>query len=184
MRLQELRDVHRLESSSQSDQIESLRKQLKETEALLAAGKATLTSHGIEKSKLQSELTEARNLVKEEEEKRVKAVSLLKSVRQKLVKTEKEKEDAIKDAREISIKEQNAKLRGDTERAEWESKTKRMVADKEREIEETKSKLEREFMKTKSDIEKTFEEVKSRLETDLITAKVVDLRSLVLYIPN
>ncbi|KAG6894481.1 hypothetical protein C0992_005956 [Termitomyces sp. T32_za158] len=100
-RFEELRDTHRLESSSQSLQIEKLQKEILEAEALLKAAhksdakaEETASEQKTEIGNLRKELEHAKLLAKEEEEKRVKAISLLKTVRQKLVKAEKEKEDA------------------------------------------------------------------------------------------
>ncbi|EEB88159.1 hypothetical protein MPER_14160, partial [Moniliophthora perniciosa FA553] len=101
---------------SQSEQIESLRKQLAETESLLKASQGTLSqgedraaTQKAEIGRLQKEVDKAKDVAKEEEEKRVKAISLLKTVRQKLVKAEKDKEDAVKEL--TGLREQEATVR-------------------------------------------------------------------------
>ncbi len=88
-RIEEMRDIHRLESKSQSDQIEKLRAQVEEAEALLKVSQSSHAQVEQESSKrkteiehLQGELEKARGLVREEEEKRTKAIALLKTVRQ------------------------------------------------------------------------------------------------------
>src|ERR1700676_2140766 len=102
-RIEELRDTHRLESASQSDQLEKVRRQLEEAEASIKVSQS-LSSHteevadrNVEIDKLRAEVKRANGIAKEEEEKRVKAISLLKTVRQKLVKAEKDKEDVLKE---------------------------------------------------------------------------------------
>ncbi|KAJ7631008.1 hypothetical protein FB45DRAFT_990856 [Roridomyces roridus] len=100
-RIGELRDTHRLESSSQSAQIEKLKKQLGESETLLAASQSSKA----EIDRLKGEVERSKQVAKEEEEKRVKAISLLKTVRQKLVKAEKERDDLQRDAGAAKDKE-------------------------------------------------------------------------------
>ncbi|KAJ8469444.1 hypothetical protein ONZ45_g16889 [Pleurotus djamor] len=76
-RIEELRDTHRLESHSQSDQIERLRQQVQETDALFKASQDAITKHEDQSSelraeieKLKSDLGRSQVVAKEEEEKR------------------------------------------------------------------------------------------------------------------
>ncbi len=126
--MEELHDTHRLEGFSRSEQVDLLQRQRGEAEALLAASQAAVTSSAVEFEKIreshkselatvQSELEKARRVIKEEEEKRVKAISLLKTVRSKLVNTEKERDDA--DQERTHLKEEGVRLR-DKERSERE----------------------------------------------------------------
>ena len=58
---------------------------------------------------LLQEVGNAKAVAKEEEEKRVKAVSLLKTVRQKLVKAEKERDDALREATTLTERDRDRK---------------------------------------------------------------------------
>ena len=78
-RIDELRDIHRLESKSQSDQIHKLRAQLDEAEALLKASQHSTsqletesTKQKAEVDRLRSEVEKTKASLKDEEEKRVK----------------------------------------------------------------------------------------------------------------
>ncbi|KAI6007349.1 hypothetical protein EDD15DRAFT_49652 [Pisolithus albus] len=113
-RIEELRDVHRLEIASHLDQVEKLKQQLAEAEALISASQASTSQTEEEEAKkkneiaqLTAEVLKAREIAKEEEEKRVKAVSLLKTVRQKLVKAEKERDDVVKELNEAKEQERH-----------------------------------------------------------------------------
>src|SRR4051812_3301911 len=90
--MEEIRDTHRLESSSSTKLIQELRDQLSKSEAALSSQAA----QQLETAQLRAELKKTQTQAKEEEEKRSKAISLLKTVRQKLVKLEKEKEEGDK----------------------------------------------------------------------------------------
>jgi len=95
--IEELRDTHRLESASQSDQLEKLRRQPRRGRSIdQSVPKLVIPHRRSRRSKreidmLRAEVKRANGIAKEEEEKRVKAISLLKTVRQKLVKAEKDK---------------------------------------------------------------------------------------------
>lgn len=84
--------------------MDSLRARLEESENLLNVGlgsttqlEAQITKYKTENVSLSAEAEKLKNAAKDEEEKRTKAVSLLKTVRQKLVKAEKERDDAVKE---------------------------------------------------------------------------------------
>ncbi|KAF8973986.1 hypothetical protein BDZ97DRAFT_1777816 [Flammula alnicola] len=91
-RIEEMRDTHRLESHSRSAEVKKLRTQLDETESLFqAAQRATTHAEDLADKKVEKSKTTA----KEEEEKRVKAISLLKTVRQKLGDKDKEQAERL-----------------------------------------------------------------------------------------
>ena len=75
--MEELRDIHRLEAKSLTDQIDKLKGQLEEAEKLLNASQSSTTqveqesaTRKAEIDRLQGELDKATNHAKEEEEKR------------------------------------------------------------------------------------------------------------------
>ena len=156
-RIEELRDTHRLEGSSQGDLISKLRSQLTTAESNLASRASELVSVG----QLRNELTKAQTMAKEEEEKRTKAISLLKTVRMKLVKAEKDKEEVEKD---------RAEERAERSRAGEE--TERVKADREREVNGLRKGFERELVGAKERFEKDMQARKAAWELEMITTKV------------
>ncbi|KAG6878377.1 hypothetical protein C0993_007559 [Termitomyces sp. T159_Od127] len=156
-RFEELRDTHRLESSSQSLQIEKLRKEISEAEALLKAAQKvdaqaeeSANEQKTEIGNLRKELERAKLLAKEEEEKRVKAISLLKTVRQKLVKAEKEKEDATT---AVALMQEKGKEETEKEQAE-------------------KSKLRSELDNANLEREKALAALKTQFEKEMVNLQV------------
>ncbi|KAF8314976.1 hypothetical protein DL93DRAFT_2057737, partial [Clavulina sp. PMI_390] len=107
-RMQELRDTHHLEGVSRTQQADRLEAERAEAEALLKAAQELSSSSALDVTRLQGDLEKALKTAKEEEEKRMKAISLLKNVRAKGVKTEKDLEEALRErdvAREELAKE-------------------------------------------------------------------------------
>jgi len=97
-RIEELRDTHRLEHQSQQSEIDALRDSLaarnaslEESNDKLAAAEKAAEATRQEIIKAADEYDKLKVVAKEEEEKRVKALSLLRALRQKLVKNEQEK---------------------------------------------------------------------------------------------
>ena len=188
-RIEELRDTHRLESRSQSDLVDSLRKQLEEIEAVLKAlqDSAAQTEEDnkkrqVEHDQLRDETQKLRNTAKEEEEKRVKAISLLKTVRQKLVKSEKDKEDAVKEILVMKEKEKAEKEREEAERAKLEKEIEMIRAEKEKDIAGLKAHFDRELAAVKDRLEKEFLARRGQLELEAITTKVGSYRSAAYFI--
>ena len=159
-RIDELRDTHRLEGSSQSTLITKLRSQLSTAESNLAARVAELSSL----SETKAELTRAQGQIKEEEEKRSKAIQLLKTVRLKLVKAEKDKEEVEKDRAEERA-----------ERARATDEVEKVRAEKEREVQRLRAGFERELQGQKERWEREMKEKKAAWELEMITTKVCSL---------
>ena len=155
--MEELRDTHRLEGSSQAELIAKLRGQLSTAESNLASRAADLLALG----QLRADLSKALTGAKEEEEKRSKAISLLKTVRLKLVKVEKEKEDSEKD---------RAEERAERSRAGEEME--RVKAEREREVNGLRKGFERELASAKERFEKDLQAKKGVWELEMITTKV------------
>ncbi|WVQ96616.1 hypothetical protein IAU59_003721 [Kwoniella sp. CBS 9459] len=162
-RMEELRDTHRLEGSSQTELISKLRSDLAEAQNKVtsnASDASTLTQ-------LRADLTKAQTQAKEEEEKRTKAISLLKTVRLKLVKVEKEKEEIEKD---------RAEERAERSRASEE--VERVKAEKEREVTQLRKGFERELASTKERYEKDLQSKKAAWELEMITTKAAHAKEL------
>ncbi|KAG8894748.1 hypothetical protein FRC01_012779, partial [Tulasnella sp. 417] len=180
-RLQDLRDIHRLESHSQSEQIETLRKRVAEAEALLAASSSTTSNIEAASAakqntiaQLTAELQTAKGQVKDEEEKRGKAIALLKTVRTKLVKAEKDKEDVMKEKEDMRLERDAA--RGET--ASLRAEVERMRAEKEREVAALRVQFDRELSSVKDRLEKEAAARKGQFELDAITTKASHTKEL------
>lgn len=156
-RIEELRDTHRLEGSSQTDLITKLRSQLSTAETNLASKLSDLSAL----PGLRSDLAKAQTQIKEEEEKRTKAISLLKTVRMKLVKAEKDKEEVERD---------RAEERAERSRAMEE--VERVKAEREREVTRLRQGFEREIQGVKERAEREMKEKRGAWELEMITTKV------------
>lgn len=177
--MDELRDTHRLESRSQSDQIDALRAQAAETEALLAAATANVVrmEEDISKQKaetgaLKVEVERAKAVGKEEEEKRVKAISLLKTVRTKLVKAEKDREDVARErdaAKEEGVREREKSL---VEKSRLEGDVERVRGERERDIAGLRAQFDRELAEIREKFDKEGAARKAQYELEAITSKV------------
>ncbi|KZT52441.1 hypothetical protein CALCODRAFT_502304 [Calocera cornea HHB12733] len=177
-RMEELRDTHRLEGQSRSEQVDRLQKQLAESEALLAASaaeasKAAAASAGraAEVDALKSEGEKLRAVAREEEEKRSKAISLLKTVRQKLVKAEKERDEALARAAEALKGLEDARGREREALAEVDRERERARAERERETSALRGQFEREMAGTRERAEREARLRREKYELDAIHAK-------------
>lgn len=178
-RIQELRDTHRLESSSQSDQLETLHTQLKEAEALLRAAqsadvreKQIAAESKVAMEQLQAEVERAKLSAKEEEEKRVKAISLLKTVRQKLVKAEKEKDDALKELGSLKERESSEQDKVQAERTRLQSELDIVNAEREKAITGLKAQFDKEVINIRERHEKEIFIQREKYETEGVLIKV------------
>ncbi|KIY72822.1 hypothetical protein CYLTODRAFT_428824 [Cylindrobasidium torrendii FP15055 ss-10] len=177
-RLEELRDMHHLETKSQSEQIESLKAQLAESEALLRASQGTMIQteeesgkHQEEMDQVRGELEKVKRTAKEEEEKRVKAITLLKTVRQKLVKAEKEREEAVKEA--THLKETSS-----AETAKWKKELDLANADREKTVARLRANFEHEMASTKERYERDSAAQRGQAELEAVTSKSTHQREL------
>lgn len=156
-RIEELRDTHRLESASQNELVSKLRSDLSESESKLSTYSSTVATL----TQVRADLAKSLTQVREEEEKRTKAISLLKTVRLKLVKVEKEKEELEKDR--ASERAERSRLTEEMEKARIE---------KEKEVSSLKKGFERELAGAKERYEKDLKDKKASWELEMITTKV------------
>ncbi|KAG7450442.1 uncharacterized protein BT62DRAFT_512469 [Guyanagaster necrorhizus] len=175
-RIEEMRDTHRLESKSQSELIHYLRSQLNESEVLLKASQSSLSQNedDIAKQKaeldsMQAEIAKVKETAKDEEEKRTKAISLLKTVRQKLVKSEKEKEEAMKQASALREQEKEYKDRDATEKFRLRKDIDAANAEREKTIAGLKVQFDKEIAALKDRYEKELATQKGQFELDAVT---------------
>jgi chromosome segregation ATPase len=178
-RIEELRDTHRLETRSQLDQIDKLRQQLNESEALVSAsqGSASQTEEEIRRQvaeieRLTSEVAKAKEVAREEEEKRVKAITLLKTVRQKLVKAEKDRDDALRELGESKEKERQERDKERTERARLQSEIDAVNAEREKAVTGLRSQFDKEIAAVKDRSEKELSAARTQLEAEIAALKV------------
>ncbi|KAG9098844.1 hypothetical protein FRC06_005903 [Ceratobasidium sp. 370] len=169
-RLEEVREMHKMESSSQSDLVEKLRQQLAESEALLQVAESDSTAQKTDLSQHEAEIERLKALLKDEEEKRIKAITLLKTVRQKLTKAEKDRDDIAKerekDREDISAaRAEIERVRADADRAKNE---------RERDIAGMRDR----FQKESERYEKELAARKGQYELDLITIKAAHAKEL------
>ncbi|KAL1408193.1 hypothetical protein Q8F55_004998 [Vanrija albida] len=162
-RMEELRDTHRLEGGSQTDLISKLRKQLSDAEAKLSA-KAT---DAADTSQLKADLAKAETRAKEEEEKRTKAISLLKTVRQKHVKVEKEKEVIQQDLAEARA-----------ERTKAGEEVEKIKAERITQVDQLRKGFERETASIKERSDKELAARKAAWELEMITTKAAHAKEL------
>ncbi|KAJ6610071.1 hypothetical protein B0H10DRAFT_2438222 [Mycena sp. CBHHK59/15] len=177
-RIEELRDTHRLESSSQSDQIETLKKQLVEAEVLLSVSQGSITrgdesvaAQKVEIDRLRGEVERSQKIAKEEEEKRVKAISLLKTVRQKLVKAEKERDDIQRETAALKDREKSDKEREQAERSRLQTEIETVNSEREKATTGLKAQFDREVATIKDRHEKETAVLRGQFELEALTAK-------------
>ncbi|KAG2159939.1 uncharacterized protein EDB93DRAFT_1074061 [Suillus bovinus] len=178
-RIEELRDTHRLETRSQLDQIHKLRQQLSEAEALVAASQvsASLTEEETAKrnaeiERLSVEVAKAKEVAKEEEEKRVKAISLLKTVRQKLVKAEKDRDDALKEIGESKEKDRQEREKERVERARLQSEIDAVNAEREKAVTGLRTQFDKEVAVVRDRSEKELSATRAQFEVEIAALKM------------
>ncbi|KAJ3895013.1 hypothetical protein GG344DRAFT_39792 [Lentinula edodes] len=173
-RIEELRDTHRLESRSQIDQIDNLKKQLEESELLIKASQANsdeVTKLKAETERLNGEVAKGKELAKDEEEKRMKAISLLKTVRQKLTRAEKDRDDAVKEVSALKEKEKGERAREDAERSKHQSEIDLLNTERDRAITGLRTQFDKELVVVRERHEKELAALRAELELETVTAK-------------
>lgn len=126
--------------------------------------------------RLRSESQKLKDKAMEEEEKRTKAISLLKTVRQKLVKAEKERDDVSK---ELSTVRERGTLEVEKEKAERVKLEREIIsvrAEKEKEVAGIKAHFDRESTLVKDRLEKEYAVRVGQVELEALSAKVREWR--------
>ncbi|KAI0313730.1 hypothetical protein OF83DRAFT_1086136 [Amylostereum chailletii] len=177
-RMDELRETHRLESRSQVDLIDRLRKQIEEAEALIKANHGSSSQLEADIAKYKAELDHSHREIerlkastKDEEEKRSKAITLLKTVRAKLTKAEKERDDAAKELASVKDEEQAEREKEKSERMNLQAQIERIKAEKEMVLSTLKAQYERELASVKEHHQKELADLRSQFDLETATTK-------------
>lgn len=173
-----MRDTHRLESKSQSEELDALRTQLAEKDAALQLVASQLAaSEGKNQEQVQrlgqagEEHDKLKLVAKEEEEKRVKALSLLRALRQKLVKSEKDREELEKEREGLRMAQGDAGEALKVERARFEQEVVSLRAAQELQLTKLRSSFERETASIRLQGEKEAGQKREKWELEVITVK-------------
>ena len=155
-----------------------------ETEALFEAAQRatshaedTVNTHQEQIYQLQKDIEDVKSLAKEEEEKRVKAISLLKTVRQKLVKAEKDREDALKEANFLKDREKNDKDKEHAERLNFQYEKESLTAAHDKATATLRSQFEKDIAATRERYEEEIAALRGQSELDLASITVSIIKS-------
>lgn len=167
-RTDELRETHTLESASQSNLIASLRSELSTLQTTHSTLQSTHAS-------TVAQLTASQITAKEEEEKRLKAISLLKTVRQKLVKADKDKEELAKEKEEMKVASGVAEGEAKKEMERWRTLVEKGRLERERDVKALRNKFEVEVKGLREGFERESRARKEEGELKAITDNVYPL---------
>jgi chromosome segregation ATPase len=159
--------------------VKKLKTQLDETEALFQAAQRA-TSHAeevAEKHKqeivqIKIELEKFKTTAKEEEEKRVKAISLLKTVRQKLVKAEKDKEDVMKEMAAVKERDTGDKEKEQAERQKFQREIENLAATHEQATSNMRVQFNKDYANMQERYKQEISALRGQFELDIASAKV------------
>lgn len=126
----------------------------------------------LEIERLHLEVERAKLSAKEEEEKRVKAISLLKTVRQKLVKAEKEKEDTTKELASVRERESSERDRAHAERTRLQGEIDTVNAEREKAITGLRAQFDKEVTNIRERHEKEIFTQRDKHEAESASMKV------------
>lgn len=184
-RIEELRDTHRLEHQSQQSEIDALRDSLaarnaslEESNDKLAAAEKAAEATRQEIIKAADEYDKLKVVAKEEEEKRVKALSLLRALRQKLVKNEQEKAANDQELEKARKGEKDALDTLKSDRARFDKEIVGLRTAHEAMIVKLRSGFEREAQGLKERFEKEAISKRGQFELDAIHVKSTQAKEL------
>lgn len=121
---------------------------------------------------LQADLTKSTATAKEEEEKRIKAVALLKTVREKLVKLQKEKDDASKEIATLKEMDKALRMKEKSERDKLSAEIEKVNAERETAVRGLKAQFDKEVAGLKEKQEKELLALKGQNELEVLSLKV------------
>ena len=162
-RVEEIRDTHRLESKSQTELIDSLRVQLAQAQTRLTSLSDSQSSTSAAFEALTGDLEKTKVKAKEEEEKCAKAIALLKTVRTKLVKAEKDRDEAL-----VQVKEKDALA---AEISRLKSEVDRLRTDGVKEVQRVQAVMSANAAADRDQLEREWVARKGQWEIEAITAK-------------
>lgn len=178
-RIEELRETHRLESGSQIGLVDELRGQLQQNEALLKATRssnsqleADIAKQKAEMDQLRTEVEKLTGLAKGEEEKCNKAINHLKSVRQRLVKAEKDRDDSLKEVATLKEGQKAEHDKQQLEREKLQGELNKLKVEKEVSLADLRAQFEKELMASKQRGEKEISALRGQFELEAATVQV------------
>jgi hypothetical protein len=175
-----------MEAKSQSDLIDKLKVQLEQKDMALKLlstklGAAEETAKLAEAATiLSNEAHEKTKIVaKEEEEKRVKALSLLRALRQKLVKSDKDRDEANAVADQLRLTGASAsdQVRSELVKHERDIGQQRMMHDSQ--LVKLRNSFDRETSALRAQYEKETSARKSQFELEVITARAAHAKEII-----
>lgn len=110
--------------------------------------------------------------MKDEEEKRTKAIALLKTVRQKLVKAEKERDDVVKEIGELREKDKADKTRERVEKIRMQNEIEQANLEREKAVSGLRTQFDKEVALLKDKQEKDIQALKGQFESEAAVLKV------------
>ena len=130
---------------------------------------------------LKTELEKHKGAVKDEEEKRTKAIALLKTVRQKLVKAEKERDDVVREVSELREKDKADKVRERVEKIKMQSEVEQANLEREKAVAGLRIQFDKEVALLKDKQEKDIQALKGQFESEAAALKVCDTPHSCIY---
>jgi len=119
--------------------------------------------------------------VKDEEEKRTKAIALLKTVRQRLVKAEKERDDVVKEVGELKERDKADKARERVEKARMQNEVEQANLEREKAVAGLRSQFDKEVALLKDKQEKDIQGLLGQFESETAALNVRALSSFVRF---
>ena len=178
-RIEELRETHRLESGSQIELVDELRSQLQQNEALLKATRssnsqleADIAKQKTEMDQLRIEAEKLTGLVKGEEEKCSKAINHLKTVRQRLVKAEKERDDTLQEVGTLKECQKAEHDKQQLEREKLQGELNKLKVEKEVSLADLRAQFEKDLMASKQRSEKEISALRGQFELEAAAVQV------------
>ena len=110
--------------------------------------------------------------MKDEEEKRTKAIALLKTVRQKLVKAERERDDVTKEVGELKEKDKADKTRERVEKIRMQNEIEQANLEREKAVAGLRTQFDKEVALLKDKQEKEIQALKGQFESETAATKV------------
>ena len=164
---------------AQTQLVDELRNQIQQNEALLIATRssksqleADVAKHRSEADQLRGEVEKLGGLAKSEEEKCSKAINHLKTVRQRLVKTEKERDDSLRDAAVAKEGQKTERDKEQLERERLQADLNKLKVEKELSLADLRAQFEKDLMASKQRNEKEISALRGQFELETVAAKV------------
>ena len=131
-----------------------------------------MTKRKDEIDRLQVELGKAEASAKDEEEKRSKAIALLKTVRQKLVKAEKDRDDAMREVGALKETERVEREKEKVERTKLQAEIDKVNTEREAAVQGLRAQFDKEVAVLREKYDKELTAMRGQYELEAITAKV------------